>query len=297
MRLLDEPSDPTVHGEYKRIGIINDLARALIDHPKSRLEEARQLLKRGLEEGYGLVRGVEGNALVNPLLQVLHDALGLADFKEGFTASDPIIMKELYRSGISNFSQSIEIGEKSRSSGWLSDDYLRILLETYGRRASLYDLTGEYGSSILDWRVLIEQGDQKNPDHLLYRLSLATVLAKNGELKTAWDEIRSTESVLRSNVSAPFMASCCLCEIYRLFRFNSEGGDNYFTSNDALLRQILAHLESADGLGYFDTPTGLASLQSDPSLHPIRDTDEFIAFIDRIVAKSRAPKSVLDPSK
>ena len=117
---------------------------------------------RGLEEGYGLVRGVEGNALVNPLLQVLHDALGLADFKEGFTASDPIIMKELYRSGISNFRQSIEIGEKSRSSGWLSDDYLRILLETYGRRASLYDLTGEYGSSILDWRVLIEQGDQKN---------------------------------------------------------------------------------------------------------------------------------------
>ena len=296
LRILEESSDSTAPWVLKRIGIINDLARALIDHPKSRIEEARQLLRKGLEDGYGLVRGDQGNSLLNPQLLVLHDALGLADFKEGYSASDPSIAKGLYRSGITHFSQSIEIGEKSRSSGLLSSDYLRILSETHGRRAGLYDLTENYAASILDWRVLIERADPKNPDHLLYRLSLATALAKNGEIKSAWDEIRSIEAILPSNVNAPFMAACCLCEIYRHSGVNSETGDDHSISHDALLGQILAHLETADGVGYFDTQAGLSSLQNDLSLLPIRDAPEFVEFLDRIEVKSRAHKNALDQS-
>ena len=254
------------------------------------------MLKKGLEEGYGLVRGDQGNSLLNPLLQVLHDALGLADFKEGYSSSDRSIAKELYRSGINHFSQSIEIGERSRSSGLLSSDCLRILGETYGRRAWLYDLTEDYAASIFDWRILIERADSKSPDYLLYRLSLATALAKNGETKASLDEIRAVEPILPSNVNAPFMAACGLCEIYRYSGANSEPGEGHSISDDALLRQILAHLETADGIGYFDTQDGLSSLQSDPSFLPVRDAPEFVEFLDRIESKSRAHKNVLDPS-
>jgi serine/threonine protein kinase len=296
LRILNESSDPTLDWRLERIRTISDLSRALLDYPKSRTEEARQLLKQGLEEGYSLVRGDEVNTVLYPLLQVLHDGLGLADFKEGYTSSDPSLAKKAYLSGINHFSQSIEIAEKSRSSDKLAGVYVRILNETYGRRAGLYELTEDYGASIRDWRVLIERGETKNPDHILYRLSLATALAKYGEIIAAWDEIRSVESILQSNVYAPFMAACCLCEIYRQRGLNSEGGKDLSVSVDALLLQIFAHLETAESVGYFDTQDGLLSLQNDPSLLPIRTSPEFKQFLDRIVAKSKAQKNGQDPA-
>ena len=295
LRILNESSDATLDWRLERLWTISDLSRALIDHPKSRMEEARQLLKQGLEEGYGLVRGDEVNTVLYPLLQVLHDGLGLADFKEGYASSDPALAKKSYISSISHFSQSIEIAEKSRSAGKLAGDSVRILNETYGRRAGLYDLTEDYGASIRDWRVLIERGETKNPDYVLYRLSLATAFAKYGEIVAAWEEIRSVESILQSNVNAPFMAACCLCEIYRQRGLNSEGGKDLSVSEDALLLQMVAHLETADSVGYFDTQDGLLSLQNEPSLLPLRGSQEFKEFQDRIVAKSKAQKNGQDP--
>jgi hypothetical protein len=92
------------------------------------------------------------------------------------------------------------------------------------------------------------------------------------------------------------MAACCLCEIYRQLGLNTEAAKEFSVSDVVLLLQIVAHLETADSVGYFDTQDGLLSLQNDPSLLPIRTSQEFKQFLDRIVAKSKAQKNGQDPA-
>jgi serine/threonine protein kinase len=287
--LVEQVPDVNLGVQCDRIAIFNDMSRAMLDSSPSAVDDARILFEQGLREGQELAGKSSSDIVVQNLLQVLNDGLGLVYFRKGFSSAEKLTAEEFYMQSIKYYTSSIVVAERLRLEQKLSGDHVRILAETYGRRATVFDLVGMFADSEKDWEVLIQRCDRKHPDFCLFRLSRAIALARIFRRDSAWEEFQCVEADFSSNGYAAFMAAVFLCEFYTTPGDENVNGKKQFVGDEDAFSRVISYLHDAEHAGYFNTESGLASLRDETGFELVREMNGFKEFVERLQNRDSVP--------